>query len=86
MGGYGALHLAFRHPQLFSAVSAHSPAIVDKLPAFTAPTAGGSVRSRVLGANLRFPARSRFLGPQQPADAGANRKFRGFENLFRLRR
>src|SRR6266404_1205359 len=24
MGGYGALHLAFRHPELFSSVSAHS--------------------------------------------------------------
>ena len=38
MGGYGALHLALRHPELFSAVSAHSPAIIDKLPAFIAPT------------------------------------------------
>ena len=26
MGGYGALHLAFRHPQLFNSVSAHSAA------------------------------------------------------------
>ncbi len=34
MGGYGALHLAFRHPQLFSAVSAHSAALIEKLPAF----------------------------------------------------
>jgi S-formylglutathione hydrolase FrmB len=34
MGGYGALHLALRHPQLFSAVSAHSAALIEKLPAF----------------------------------------------------
>jgi S-formylglutathione hydrolase FrmB len=34
MGGYGALHLAFRHPQLFPAVSAHSAALIEKLPAF----------------------------------------------------
>ena len=27
MGGYGALHLAFAHPQLFGSASAHSPAI-----------------------------------------------------------
>jgi S-formylglutathione hydrolase FrmB len=34
MGGYGALHLAFRHPQLFSSVSAHSAALINKVPAF----------------------------------------------------
>ncbi len=32
MGGYGALHLAFRHPQLFSSVSAHSAALIEHLP------------------------------------------------------
>ncbi len=33
MGGYGALRLAFRHPALFCAVSAHSAALVENLPA-----------------------------------------------------
>ena len=28
MGGYGALHLAFRHPQLFVSTSAHSAALM----------------------------------------------------------
>lgn len=32
MGGYGALHLAFRYPQLFTSVSANSAALIDKLP------------------------------------------------------
>ena len=32
MGGYGALHLAFRYPQLFGSVSVHSAALVAKLP------------------------------------------------------
>lgn len=32
MGGYGALHLAFRHPELFASVSANSAALLDKLP------------------------------------------------------
>jgi len=32
MGGYGALHLAFAHPELFGSVSAHSPALIAKLP------------------------------------------------------
>jgi S-formylglutathione hydrolase FrmB len=29
MGGYGALHLAFVHPELFDAVSAHSAALIQ---------------------------------------------------------
>ncbi|MHB8526795.1 MAG: alpha/beta hydrolase [Candidatus Acidiferrales bacterium] len=32
MGGYGALHLAFRHPDLFVSVSASSAALLGKLP------------------------------------------------------
>lgn len=32
MGGYGALHLAFAHPELFASVSANSAALLDKLP------------------------------------------------------
>lgn len=33
MGGYGALHLAFRHPDLFSSVSGISAALIEKPPA-----------------------------------------------------
>ena len=32
MGGYGALHLALRHPELFGSVSAHSAALIANLP------------------------------------------------------
>ncbi|MFZ0334986.1 MAG: alpha/beta hydrolase-fold protein [Candidatus Acidiferrales bacterium] len=32
MGGYGALHTAFGHPQLFVSVSANSAALLDKFP------------------------------------------------------
>jgi S-formylglutathione hydrolase FrmB len=31
MGGYGALHLAFAHPDLFGSVSAESPALIETL-------------------------------------------------------
>jgi S-formylglutathione hydrolase FrmB len=33
MGGYGALRFAFAHPELFSAVSAESPALITASPA-----------------------------------------------------
>ena len=49
MGGYGALYLAVRHPQLFSSVSAHSSALIDKLPNFLAGALPNSPRARVLG-------------------------------------
>jgi S-formylglutathione hydrolase FrmB len=32
MGGYGALHYAFKYPQLFSAVTAHSAALIEDIP------------------------------------------------------
>jgi S-formylglutathione hydrolase FrmB len=32
MGGYGALRLAFKHPELFAAVSAHMAALYPKVP------------------------------------------------------
>ena len=49
MGGYGAVYLAFRHPQLFSSVSAHSAALIEKLPNFLAGALPDSPRARVLG-------------------------------------
>jgi S-formylglutathione hydrolase FrmB len=66
MGGYGALHLAFRHPELFSSASAHSPAIIDKLPAFTAPTQGGSLRTRILGGTFGSPPDAAFWDRNSP--------------------
>ncbi|MBI1955256.1 MAG: dienelactone hydrolase family protein [Acidobacteria bacterium] len=44
MGGYGALRLAFLHPQLFGSVSAHSAALFDDMPAEVAESLGGSSR------------------------------------------
>ncbi len=82
MGGYGALHLAFRHPQLFSAVSAHSPAIIDKLPAFTAPTSGGSMRSRVLGATFGSPPDAIFWDHNSPLTLARSANLAGVKIYF----
>jgi len=32
MGGYGALHMAFKYPQMFGAVSSHMGALIEKIP------------------------------------------------------
>ena len=82
MGGYGALHLAFRHPQLFSAVSAHSPAIIDKLPAFTAPTSAGSMRSRVLGATFGSPPDPIFWDHNSPLTLARSANLAGVKIYF----
>jgi len=64
MGGYGALHLAFRHPELFSAVSAHSAALIEKLPNFLG--AAQSPRSRVLGGVFGLPPDTAFWNANSP--------------------
>jgi S-formylglutathione hydrolase FrmB len=66
MGGYGALHLAFRHPQLFSSVSAHSAALINKLPTFLAGAAPDSPRSRVLGGVFGNPPDPSFWEQNSP--------------------
>jgi S-formylglutathione hydrolase FrmB len=43
MGGFGALVIAFKHPDLFTAVAAHSAAIFEELP--KPPAASGDMRA-----------------------------------------
>lgn len=64
MGGYGALHLAFRHPQLFAAVSAHSAALIEKLPAFL--NVPDSPRTRVLGGVFGIPPDTAYWDANSP--------------------
>jgi len=50
MGGYGALRLAFAHPELFSAVSAQSAALITETPKqLDAAANSGSALPNVLG-------------------------------------
>jgi S-formylglutathione hydrolase FrmB len=50
MGGYGALRLAFAHPELFSAVSAQSAALMNESPqALDAASRTGAPLAGVLG-------------------------------------
>src|SRR5215470_62047 len=70
MGGYGALHLAFRHPELFSAVSAHSPALIEQIPAMASPAPGSGIRSRVLGETFGSPPDPAFWERNSPITIG----------------
>lgn len=55
MGGYGALHLAFAHPELFGSVSAHSAALIAKLPQGNLGPSGETALSRALGGSFGTP-------------------------------
>jgi len=66
MGGYGALHMAFRHPQLFMAVSAQSAALMTEIPAVAARIAANGMRSRVLGETFGSPPDPAFWERNSP--------------------
>ena len=66
MGGFGALHLAFRHPELFVSVSAQSPALMNELPAGAARSAANGMRSRLLGETFGSPPDPAFWERNSP--------------------
>lgn len=80
MGGYGALHLAFRHPQLFSSVSAHSAALIEKLPAFV--SASQSPRSRILGGVFGSPPDPAFWNANSPLTLARSANLTGLKIYF----
>jgi S-formylglutathione hydrolase FrmB len=83
MGGYGALHLAFRHPELFSSASAHSAALIEKLPSFL----GGSVaqnspRARVFGGTFGSPPNGAFWERNSPLGIARTASLAGLKIYF----
>lgn len=81
MGGYGALHLAFRHPQLFSSVGAHSAALIEKLPVFLGPTPN-SPRSRILGEVFGSPPDAAFWDRNSPLTLARSADLTGLKIYF----
>ncbi len=81
MGGFGALHLAFRHPQLFSSVSAHSAALIDKIPAFVA-SAPPSPRTRIFGGVFGSPFDSAFWQQNSPITLARTATLAGLKIYF----
>ncbi|MGH9531014.1 MAG: alpha/beta hydrolase [Terriglobales bacterium] len=82
MGGYGALRFAFRYPQLFSAVSAHSAAVMEKLPQGAGQTPGlaGGSGGGILGDVFGTPLDPAFYDRNNPLTLA-----RATQNLARLR-
>ena len=49
MGGFGALRTAFKYPRMFTAVAAHSAALVEKMPRGAENTPVGMILGTVFG-------------------------------------
>ncbi len=62
MGGYGALRIAFKHPELFAAVSAHSAALIEELP----KGAGQSSVAGMIGTAFGKPLDNDYWKRQSP--------------------
>ncbi len=66
MGGYGALHLAMRHPDVFGSASAHSAALLPKFPD-PLPTEGRwSFYARVLQGPFGSPLNESYFDANNP--------------------
>jgi S-formylglutathione hydrolase FrmB len=81
MGGFGALHLAFRHPQLFSSASAHSAAIIEKIPSF-ASNIPQSPRTRIFGGVFGDPLDPVFWEQNSPLTLARTANLAGLKIYF----
>jgi len=82
MGGYGALHIAFRHPQLFAAVGAHSAALIEKLPNISAQNSQQMSQLRVLGDAFGSPFDAAFWNENDPITIARTANLSGLKIYF----
>ena len=66
MGGYGALHLAFRHPRIFGSVGALSAALIEKLPVINSVDSPQLARVQILGGVFGSPVDPAFWKQNDP--------------------
>jgi S-formylglutathione hydrolase FrmB len=66
MGGYGALRFALRYPNLFVAVSAHSPALIETLPNIKVSSDQAAAVAAVLGKAFGSPVDAAFWQRESP--------------------
>lgn len=66
MGGYGALHIALRHPDLFGSVSANSAALISNPPQGKADPEYAAEISRALGGAFGTPFDRAFWDRNSP--------------------
>jgi S-formylglutathione hydrolase FrmB len=82
MGGYGALHIAFRHPRLFAAVGAHSAALIEKMPNISVQNSQQIGRLRVLGDAFGSPFDPAFWNQNDPEAIARTANLAGLRIYF----
>jgi len=82
MGGYGALRLAFTHPELFGSVSAHSAALMEKLPNISVANAAQNPRTRLLGDVFGSPPDRAFWDRNNPLALARTAPIAGLKIYF----
>jgi S-formylglutathione hydrolase FrmB len=82
MGGYGALRMAFLHPQLFGAVSAHSAAMMERLPDVSVGNSPEAGRLRILGNVFGSPPDRAFWDRNDPLHIARTAEFAGMKIYF----
>jgi S-formylglutathione hydrolase FrmB len=66
MGGYGALRFGLKYSEMFNAVSAHSAALVDKLPKFNGTKDQTEGIARILGGSFGDPVDVKYWEQESP--------------------
>lgn len=82
MGGYGALHIAFRHPQLFAAVGAHSAALIERLPNVKAQDSRQIAALRILSGAFGSPFDPAFWKANDPLTIARTANLNGPKMYF----
>ena len=82
MGGYGAFRMAFLHPQLFGSVSAHSAALMERLPAVSVGNSPEAGRLRILGNVFGSPPDRLFWDRNNPLHIVRTAELAGMKIYF----
>jgi S-formylglutathione hydrolase FrmB len=82
MGGYGALHLAFSHPELFTSVSTHSAALVEKLPAVALQSSAANGRFQIFGNVFGVPFDRTYWDRNNPLTLARTADLKGLKIYF----
>jgi S-formylglutathione hydrolase FrmB len=82
MGGYGALRMAFLHPDLFGSVSAHSAALIENLPAISLAEGAQSPRMRLFASVFGSPLDRAFWDRNNPLEIARTAKLSGLKIYF----
>src|ERR1700682_366950 len=82
MGGYGALHLAFRHARIFGSVGAHSAALIEKLPVMNSTDSRQLTRRQFLGNVFGAPVDPIFWKQNDPIAIARSANLAGLQIYF----